>query len=375
MRNPTLFQTVVALVAALCLLNFGVGAESIGSKKLYDPASAPAPASTDTSQIAVGKAEEARLLHSLDEFDDVEEADETESADSLAATLRETAATKANETFLARGVRYLKAIVGWIQNNAGYVLAALGVLTAANFLFLAFAMGYLTKEEHYVVRAIKLAKSDRAKVWRAIMDVQSWPLWRSDARRVSLGDAASDKAVLKDKSTFTVGSTTFHVTELEENELLTFKTHPSYVPPKYAVPMVMPGAPVPENINEIAKKKAAVDLAERKAKGEAIPEPPKHRGSNVHDLPTAPFFLPAGIPWATQAWTFELEETKDGKGTIIYVTYMGSYRSRIWRFFISLFGYHLAVESFLAGLANFLGETTAAPVKPEMGMLPNLDEE
>ncbi|KAJ3106296.1 hypothetical protein HK100_003757 [Physocladia obscura] len=102
------------------------------------------------------------------------------------------------------------------------------------------------------------------------------------------------------------------------------------------------------------------------------PAVPAHRSKNVLDLDPAPIFLPKEIPASTQLWMFELEPTRDNKGSILYLTYRGTIKSRIWRFLCSLVGLDATVECFLSDLASFLGEHNSAAVKPIMGSLPDL---
>ncbi|KAJ3084443.1 hypothetical protein HDU99_000874 [Rhizoclosmatium hyalinum] len=290
----------------------------------------------------------------------------------LAALLQEEAEAAAQHS---RGVLdvvggWLKGAIKWAEEHKYLVLSVFAVLLSANVAFVMFVMGYLLKEEHYVVRAVKLAHSDCPKVWRALTDFDSYPLWRKSVSRVNYNPKKKDDLLGRD---FVVNGKSYTITEANQNLSLVFATNPEYTPEEYALPMVIKGAPVPENINEQHKKEYKQKVEKLKEEGiDATAHIPKHRGKNILDLPAPPFFLPADIPWATEQWTFELEPSKDKKGTLLYLTYRGTYRSRPYRFFVSLFGFDSAVEAYLGDLSAFLGESTPT-VKPVLGRLPPLE--
>ncbi|KAJ3015081.1 UNVERIFIED_CONTAM: hypothetical protein HDU68_012888 [Siphonaria sp. JEL0065] len=267
-------------------------------------------------------------------------------------------------TFLEKGARLLKNTLEWVGEHKTEVLAVFAILIAANAAFVAFVMGYLLKEEHFIVRAIRFDKTTRDKVFRVLADFDAYPLWRKNIKSVS---------VVKKDNVIVLNGTKYSITEEKLNALLVLRTHPNYEPEQYAQPLVMKGAPVPENINELEKKKHQEKVDKLKEQGiDATAHVPKHRPKNVLDLDAAPVFLPPGIPWATEMWTIELEPTRNSKGTLLYVTYRGTLRSRIYRFLISLVGFDRTVERFLGDLASFLGESNPS-VKPYMGKLPELD--
>ncbi|KAJ1546336.1 hypothetical protein HK405_007203, partial [Cladochytrium tenue] len=53
---------------------------------------------------------------------------------------------------------FLAVIARWVDRNSYYLLIASGVAVVGNLVFFVFAMGYLLKEEHVVVRALKFRK-------------------------------------------------------------------------------------------------------------------------------------------------------------------------------------------------------------------------
>ncbi|KAJ3230442.1 hypothetical protein HDU81_004506 [Chytriomyces hyalinus] len=378
MRTASL-ATICALLTALLALS------PAHAKKndLYQPADVPA------NPVQVGGTEKPNTdvdwddfeafnspdhpNHNQDDSDDFDEDDHRTLAEAIEDTIQ--------PTFMQRAVALAKQLVALMTEYAYYVLGFLLVLVVANTVFLCFAMGYLTKEEHYIVRAIKFPSSSREKVWRAITDFEAYPLWRRSVQQAKLDSKTNNEtaALVAKKTAFALNDKKYHVTELTQPSLVTFKTHPNYTPTKYAVPMVMPGAPVPENINHHLKEERAQEVEALKAQGiDATAHIPKHRPKNIHDLPTPPIFLPSTVPWHTESWTFELEDAQKPSeagvmGTIVYVTYMGTYRSRIWRFLVSLVGFDTGVEQYLADLAHFLGETGAPTVKPVMGALPEME--
>ncbi|KAI9343239.1 hypothetical protein BDR26DRAFT_894406 [Obelidium mucronatum] len=311
------------------------------------------------SGVAVGVQEDFDVDFDAVAFDDD---DVDDAADGLARRLEHGRAAAAAPTVLERGGRLLAAAAAWVDAHKRAVLAVLCALLAANGVFVAWVLGYLLREEHFVVRALRLPRSPPPRVFRVLADFAAYPLWRSRARSAAALPGG-----------FTLDATSYTVTELKENESLVFRTHPEYEPKQYAMPLVMKGAPVPENINQVEKKKHEEKVAKLKEQGiDATSHIPKHRPKNILDLEVAPIFLPPGIPWSTQVWTIELEQTKDKKGSIVYVTYRGTYRSRIYRFLVSLVGFDRSVEGFLGDLAAFLGESSPT-VKPHLGKLPDLD--
>ncbi|KAI8828145.1 hypothetical protein BJ741DRAFT_627208 [Chytriomyces cf. hyalinus JEL632] len=392
MRTASL-ASVCALLTALLLTISPVHARQ---NALYQPADVPA-----ANPVQVGVTEKSDAAAAAADWDDFEsfntanhhnqqqdsqhDDDFDDEEDDDHKTLAEAIEDTIQPTFMQRAVAVAKQIVAMMTEYAYYVLGFLLVLVVANTVFLCFAMGYLTKEEHYIVRAIKFPSSSREKVWRAVTDFEAYPLWRRSVQRANLESTKTKEETtallhVAKKTVFALNDKKYHVTELTQPSLVTFKTHPNYTPTKYAVPMVMPGAPVPENINQHIKEERAQQVEALKAQGiDATAHIPKHRPKNIHDLPTPPIFLPANVPWHTESWTFELEDAQKQSevggvvGTVVYVTYMGTYRSRVWRFLVSLVGFDTGVEQYLADLAHFLGETGAPTVKPVMGALPEME--
>ncbi|KAJ3347219.1 hypothetical protein HDU83_002291 [Entophlyctis luteolus] len=288
----------------------------------------------------------------------------------LAASLRDAY----NPPFLERAATFMQKVVEWVQAHLIIVGSVFAGIILLNVSFVVFVMGYLLKEEHYVIRAIRLSSTSRPAVWRAITDTQSYPLWRRSVKKVS---GAADASSLKASFSFNPPSgPSYTVTETSKNcSVLTWRTHPSYEPEQYAQPLVLTGAPIAANINETHKKEYDAKIADAKATDPATDPTshiPKFRGKNILDLPPAPILLPANVPWRTEMWMFELEDTKDGKGTVVYITYRGTMRSRFLRCFNSLIGFDGKVEKYLSDLACFVGEPGATTVKPEMGALPDL---
>ncbi|KAJ3256294.1 hypothetical protein HDU77_003217 [Chytriomyces hyalinus] len=391
MRSASLASVCALLTALLLAISSPVHAKQ---NALYQPADVPAAA--NPVQVGVTEKSNTDAATDWDDFESFNSPNHHKQQDSQQhndddddvfdeddhKTLAEAIEDSMQPTFMQKAVAMAKQIVALMTEYAYYVLAFLLVLVVANTVFLCFAMGYLTKEEHYIVRAIKFPSSSREKVWRAVTDFEAYPLWRRSVQRAKLDSKTQETTALVSKKTvFALNDKKYHVTESTQPSLVTFKTHPNYTPTKYAVPMVMPGAPVPENINQHIKEERAQQVEALKAQGiDATAHIPKHRPKNIHDLPTPPIFLPSNVPWHTESWTFELEDAKKASssetgviGTVVYVTYMGTYRSRVWRFLVSLVGFDTGVEQYLADLAHFLGETGSPTVKPVMGALPEME--
>ncbi|KAI9357316.1 hypothetical protein DFJ73DRAFT_821325, partial [Zopfochytrium polystomum] len=274
----------------------------------------------------------------------------------------------------ATQLNFLELAVRWVQTNSKLILLVSGTILVANFTFFAFAMGYLLKEEHVVVRFIKFKNQPAAVVWRTLIDVEAYPAWRKELGSVSVVSRPTKKSLVGVKHTERVGLTakTYTVTEEEPLRLLVRKTHPDYKPVEYAQPMVLKGAPIAANINEPFKKAAAKTKKETEPSGDGVgsasPAPASgSKAPNVLDLPLAPLFYPPTVPSATETWTFELDDLPGG-GSALYVTYQGTIRSRFVRFARSLTGNDRKVELFIGQLASFLGESTGSR-KPHLGKI------
>ncbi|KAJ3195785.1 minichromosome maintenance protein 5 [Irineochytrium annulatum] len=297
-----------------------------------------------------------------------------------------------DEFAVEEGPGLFNRAVRFVGNNIQYILIASVVILGVNTYFLIFAMGYLLKEEHVIVRAARFKARKPEQVWKAIVDVMGYPAWRDDVGSVKIVKGKEQEAAVENgdvKVGFAhaevSGMTTkgpYEVTEVIPKELLVRKTHPDYTPIQYAQPMVMQGAPVAANINSEMTKKAKLDAKEeakkaREAKDadgkemagtDAAAPVKKSSASNVLNLPAAPLFYPPTVPASTETWTFELEPINGGKGCLLYITYQGTIRNRVRRFFHSLSGFDGRVEKFIGRLGLFLGENTGS-IKPEMGRL------
>ncbi|KAJ3316890.1 hypothetical protein HDU76_001485 [Blyttiomyces sp. JEL0837] len=284
--------------------------------------------------------------------------------------------------------------VEWVSRNVQYIFWASGILLVCNTWFFMFTMGYLLKEEHVVVRAMKFPKQSPSNIWRLITDVEGYPAWRKGVTKVKV---VTGKDV---KTGSLVGSShvEYHgfgtkgpyiVTEEEQTVLLVRKTHPDYTPAEYAQPVVLTGAPIAADVNSKHKQQAKLEAEEkRKAEIESqlLLSPSELQKKKKQDkkqaeqdaskplnLPMAPFFLPFSIPTFTETWTFELEPilNKDTNttGCVLYVTYQGTIANRLYRFAKSLWGYDQAVEKFLSSLATLVGQQNAMSIRPVKGQL------
>ncbi|KAJ3077826.1 hypothetical protein HK100_010910, partial [Physocladia obscura] len=108
----------------------------------------------------------------LDGFDVDVDAD-----DGLQDALREQQA--AQKPFLARAAEHVTAGGEWAWRHRTGVGLVLAGVAAANVAFVLWVMGYLLKEEHYVVRAVRLPHTPPPKLWRVLADAAAFPLWLS----------------------------------------------------------------------------------------------------------------------------------------------------------------------------------------------------